>query len=630
MAPLFDHVMFNATAAAVLAPVAYASKWLRRPALTHILWLVVLVRLIAPPLYTLSLPEWFGTGSATDSPNETVQNKKEPVEDSPASEPALELYEWIDEPVTTLLASTAVDIDRSDVTGEPQQQWAAFAWTDVPWTKLTLATWVIVSLCIVVVIVSRAWRFRRAIDTVVGGDARLTRLVAILSRRVGLPQPPRVLLLSNRISPCVWAGFLRPTLALPADWLDGLTRLQQSAVLVHELAHLRRRDHWVRWLESAVVALCWWHPITWVARRELREAEELCCDGWVVATLPAARRAYADALVDTLDFLATARPALPPLASGFGQVHELKRRIHMILKANPAYRSGRAGALVALGLALCLPFGVARSDEPQDNPPPPPPPPPERPNDTPPPSRPREVRGFEIDGDGRRVVEGRALARTAQNRGDSNSDELERLREEMQKAQEQMAQAQQRMERLHRRMEELGAKAHGATVASATQPRFGGGGASGEWRRGNDADLEKKMLKLRLQEMEALETFSDNHPNVQKLRKEMDALKRATTTTGPAREGPRGGGPVGPVPHAPPMPPVTPTPAVSIPSFRGVPSFSPFGATEAGRPSANSVPAPGGDQRIDELAKAVAELKRAIDEMRRDRDRDRRPPQPQP
>ena len=51
-----------------------------------------------------------------------------------------------------------------------------------------------------------------------------------------------------------------------------------------------------------------------------RDAEEDCCDAWVVWALPASARAYALALVETVDFLADARPALPALASGFGHV----------------------------------------------------------------------------------------------------------------------------------------------------------------------------------------------------------------------------------------------------------------------------------------------------------------------
>jgi len=55
------------------------------------------------------------------------------------------------------------------------------------------------------------------------------------------------------------------------DSLDGL--------IVHELAHVRRRDHWVGWLELLTGLLWWWNPLYWYARHQLRENAELACDG---------------------------------------------------------------------------------------------------------------------------------------------------------------------------------------------------------------------------------------------------------------------------------------------------------------------------------------------------------------
>ena len=68
-------------------------------------------------------------------------------------------------------------------------------------------------------------------------------------------------------------------------------------MLAHELAHLKRRDHWVRWFEAVVLGFYWWDPIAWWARREMERTEEEACDAWVVSLLPAAGGAYAEALV---------------------------------------------------------------------------------------------------------------------------------------------------------------------------------------------------------------------------------------------------------------------------------------------------------------------------------------------
>jgi hypothetical protein len=152
----------------------------------------------------------------------------------------------------------------------------------------------------------------------------------------------------------LWAVGCSPRLLVPTDLLAVLSDEQLDTLLLHELAHLRRRDHWVRVLEFVVMGLYWWHPVVWYGRRELREAEEQCCDAWVVSTLPGAGRTYASALLDTLDFLSTAQAAVPPLASGLSHVVDLKRRLTMIMCGNTPRSLSWPGclAVVALGLTL--------------------------------------------------------------------------------------------------------------------------------------------------------------------------------------------------------------------------------------------------------------------------------------
>src|SRR5262249_57436236 len=122
----------------------------------------------------------------------------------------------------------------------------------------------------------------------------------------------------------------------------------------HELAHWRRRDHWVRWLELAALTLYWWCPLVWWAKEQLQQSEEECCDAWVVAALPGAARDYALALVETVDFLSGARAVLPPAASGLGHVHLLRRRVTMILRGRTPRALTGTGLFAVLSLGLVL------------------------------------------------------------------------------------------------------------------------------------------------------------------------------------------------------------------------------------------------------------------------------------
>ncbi len=106
-----------------------------------------------------------------------------------------------------------------------------------------------------------------------------------------------------------------------------------------------------------MLALFWWDPIAWWARRELERAEEACCDAWVVWALPKAAAAYAEALVTTAVCLSGPRLPLPVGASGAGRVLPLTRRLNMILSDQSTSSLARnvPRAVLFLGV-LALPF----------------------------------------------------------------------------------------------------------------------------------------------------------------------------------------------------------------------------------------------------------------------------------
>jgi hypothetical protein len=127
----------------------------------------------------------------------------------------------------------------------------------------------------------------------------------------------------------------------------------------------------VRYLELAVAILYWWHPAAWWVRARLREAEEQCCDAWVVWAMPAAARTYMATLLDAMDFLCERsnrsnpeerpRPAFPAtavLASGMGQFHCLERRLTMVKQQTVRRRLSAGGLAAVVGAAaLLLPLG---------------------------------------------------------------------------------------------------------------------------------------------------------------------------------------------------------------------------------------------------------------------------------
>jgi beta-lactamase regulating signal transducer with metallopeptidase domain len=322
----------NALVATLLAVVAAAaSRFCRRPALIHALWLLVLLKLVIPSPLTLNISwsvaaEAVADGMGTDG---TLQPSAARV--SADGQPGAAWFEA----VRRLTSSAATWLERF---GAP----------------LILTLWLLGSALWFTLAGIRSYRFARLLRYGRPAPAALQEQAQHLAEDLGLSQCPSVWLVPGTLSPMLWGLGRGARLLLPAELVGRLDPEQLRTLLVHELAHARRRDPWVRLLELFVLGLYWWHPVAWWARRRLREAEEQCCDAWVVWALPAAAASYATALVETVAFLSSARPALPPVASGIGYVHHLKQRLILILRGAPpkGVTLRGLGAVVGLGLVL--------------------------------------------------------------------------------------------------------------------------------------------------------------------------------------------------------------------------------------------------------------------------------------
>ena len=372
----------NAVCAAVLAVAAWAiGRWLRRPALTHGVWLLVLIKLVTPPLVPLSL-EWLPaapttpvTASEEIAPAPILVNTVgEPesagpptpedvwleMEKTRAQETPLQKRVFVaaEPPAESEVVSQAevIPAEVSPALTAIQEVPAATAPASVGVTVFVLnllgGVWLVGSVVWFARAIRRLARFQRLLRHARPAPAHVQALAARLARQFGLRRCPDVSLLPAPLPPMIWAALGQVRVLLPAGLLERLDEEQLAALLAHELAHVRRGDHWVRRFEFVVLGLYWWYPLAWWARARLQAAEEECCDAWVVEALPA--RAYASAIVATVDFLANDLAAVPALASGLGRLDGLKRRLTLILTGPAPKRLNVAGRLAVLVLGLGL------------------------------------------------------------------------------------------------------------------------------------------------------------------------------------------------------------------------------------------------------------------------------------
>jgi uncharacterized protein (TIGR03435 family) len=103
-----------------------------------------------------------------------------------------------------------------------------------------------------------------------------------LRARLRMSQPVRLLVSGLVQAPAV-VGLLRPVVLLPVGLLTGLPPEQIEALLLHELAHIRRYDYLVNALQSMVEALLFYHPAVWWVSGHMRSERELCYDDRAVA-----------------------------------------------------------------------------------------------------------------------------------------------------------------------------------------------------------------------------------------------------------------------------------------------------------------------------------------------------------
>jgi bla regulator protein BlaR1 len=324
----------NAVAATLLALLVAALGGLfrRAPALRHVLWLLVLLKLVTPPLGWVPVA-WPVVPRAVEPPRDLAPKLDEG---------------WLE----ATEALEVADVNEAKVAADdPIPRPVPVSWTS---PGALAAVWLggsAVSFVLAWVRVRRFCRFLRLAQPV---SDEASGQVEVLARRLGLARVPRLWCVPGAVSPMLWSPGGSPRLIVPEALWTSLDDDQRATLLAHELAHLRRGDHWVRGLELLVTGLFWWLPTVWLARRALREAEEQCCDAWVVWALPEDARTYAETLLQTVEFLSGAGSAVPVAASGLGHLHHLKRRLIMIMQGSASRTFGWTGGLLVLSLSAAL------------------------------------------------------------------------------------------------------------------------------------------------------------------------------------------------------------------------------------------------------------------------------------
>lgn len=363
-------------AAGLFAVVMLLRRWIKNPAVLHLLLVLILVKLITPAYWQPQIGLFpaesvFVEDNSSAEQTDTLTNHSDKqellsfVESSSLQQSRAPLKNLSERQAASTSLTPASSIDLKNNQSNVSNDAADSHWIpgNISWNRLRetsfltalILTWGTGSIVCFLLAAIRILRFQQRLRHTQPASHDLIQQTSSLAARIGLKSVPRVELTTANISPLLWVFCSRARIILPAKLLAQLNQAERETLLLHELAHYRRGDHWVRLLELLTTGVYWWNPLLWWLRREIRITEEVCCDAWVIQTLPDKRREYAEVLVKAMGFVSRSQQITA--ATGMGSQHFLEQRLKSIMCDSVRSRLSRPlkTGIAVLALVL-LPF----------------------------------------------------------------------------------------------------------------------------------------------------------------------------------------------------------------------------------------------------------------------------------
>ncbi len=328
------------------------SRRLNNARIANLLWMVLLAKFMIPSFLLCEVPLLparesletpavvLDSDQAEWNAGTTDQSTRYPIE--PTKIPSAVVPGAFDSAPTT---------KNVEIAGTVSSESSARTFTSLSWPSFVCLVWMIGSFVWFSVFAIRLRRFQTGLQTSYQADESLQTLARKIGRHFRLVRVPEIRVVEATISPMLWSYGWRPQILLPANILLSTSNDGMTAVLAHEMAHLRRYDHWSQRYAMLILGIFWWHPVSWIAVRRLRQTQDACCDMDVVEWSPNLRVAFAQSLVDVA---AKMSMKAPPLALSFLDRYSLHARIQSILDGNNHARPGlfRSCLLLLIGFTL--------------------------------------------------------------------------------------------------------------------------------------------------------------------------------------------------------------------------------------------------------------------------------------
>jgi beta-lactamase regulating signal transducer with metallopeptidase domain len=327
-----------------------------RAVVRYWIWTLVLLKLVLP--VSLSSPAGVGTWLGG-----TLDIRLTPTEiESPARvDPLPRLIGSPDRPFVS--PTRVAEARESSPMQKPSTLPAATPMTPPPsvtrasslsWQGVVLLTWAVAVLALLVLLIQRVTAVGRMAAESDPASAELRAALDECRRRMQVGRTVSIRTSPQANSPAV-CGWLRPTILVPQGLAPKLRPHELHAVLMHELAHVRRGDLWINLVQTLLQVVYFYNPLLWLANATIRRVREQAVDETVLVAMGKSADQYPETLVAVARLALANRPTLALRLIGVVESKgALTARIKHIL-ARPIPKSAKLGLL---GLLAILVTGV--------------------------------------------------------------------------------------------------------------------------------------------------------------------------------------------------------------------------------------------------------------------------------
>jgi bla regulator protein BlaR1 len=225
--------------------------------------------------------------------------------------------------------------------------------------------WLAGVLILLAVFVQRVYFVRGLIAQGKPANGQIVEVLKECRSQIGIHRNVELRLTGNTISPAV-CGLFKPVILMPATLLEKLSREKLKAVLIHELAHIKRADIWMNLLQTVLQIVYFYNPLVWIANAMVRRVREQAVDEMVLVALGPETKSYSNVLIDIAEMV-FCKPGFGLRLVGVVESKKaLERRIkHMLNRDVP--KSSKLGilglfAIVVIGVII-LPMASGAADE---------------------------------------------------------------------------------------------------------------------------------------------------------------------------------------------------------------------------------------------------------------------------